>query len=344
MTISIHPPPKRSKKSIEIETLRGIACILLVAYHVIGGDPYSGLRVEDDTAWRFFNDMCAYIRMPLFAFISGYVYALYTIKKEEFPKFYLNKMRRLGLPLLSASLLFLIIANIIGTGYSRPWNEIVTIYLFSYAHFWYLQASLLIFLLMSILGYLEIIKTKKAALIMLGVAIMVNALPLSEVSVFSFNGFVYILPFFLTGMIIKRYYGSLCRYRGVAVGLSAFLMSIIILAYAEHIDLPVSMERNTVPMIVVSIVLCVTLFAMSFKNTYLAWLGGYSYAIYLFHFSQSGMRIGLEKSGVELPSIMVFLACMIAGLAVPIAMEWVFRKNRYLNFVFLGNRLRAKGS
>ena len=342
MTTPIHPAPKKHKKSLEIETLRGIACILLVSYHVIGDSPNSGLRVEDETFWRYFNELLAYIRMPLFAFISGYVYALYTIKRDDFPKFYINKLRRLGMPLLSASLMFMVISNIVNTAYSRPWLEFYNIYVFSYAHFWYLQASLLIFLVIAILGYLNLFKTKASLYLLLAISIMANALPLSEINVFSFNGFVYIFPFFITGMMVKRFDLPLAKYKHAIIGISLLLMSALILLYNNSASLSFSIERNTVPMILISMFFCIALLAGAFKNKLLAWIGGYSYAIYLFHFAQSGMRIGMEKFELDVSNSLTFLVCLITGLMIPIFMELVFRQNKYLNFVFLGNRLFRK--
>jgi peptidoglycan/LPS O-acetylase OafA/YrhL len=63
-----------SKRNIPVDTLRGLACILLVAYHVIGVTPESGLRLHDGIL-KNANELLAYIRMPLFTFLSGFVYA-----------------------------------------------------------------------------------------------------------------------------------------------------------------------------------------------------------------------------------------------------------------------------
>ena len=56
--------------NMRVETLRGLACVLLVLYHVIGIDSSTGMRVEDGPV-RWLNDGLAYLRMPLFTFLSG---------------------------------------------------------------------------------------------------------------------------------------------------------------------------------------------------------------------------------------------------------------------------------
>src|SRR6185295_5386420 len=66
------PAPAESQR---LQTLRGVACLLLVAFHAIGNHPTSGLHVADDSSFRFFANLFQYVRMPLFTFLSGFVYA-----------------------------------------------------------------------------------------------------------------------------------------------------------------------------------------------------------------------------------------------------------------------------
>ena len=65
-----------STKNLKIDTLRGLASVLLVTYHVIGTGSDSGLRIPDGEPVQLFNDSLMYLRMPLFSFLSGFVYAL----------------------------------------------------------------------------------------------------------------------------------------------------------------------------------------------------------------------------------------------------------------------------
>jgi peptidoglycan/LPS O-acetylase OafA/YrhL len=81
-------------KDNSINTLRGLACILLVAYHVIGGTPEQGLHIASGFL-RVGNDVLAYIRMPLFTFLSGYIYSLKPIGNYSSSLFLKSKARRL---------------------------------------------------------------------------------------------------------------------------------------------------------------------------------------------------------------------------------------------------------
>ncbi|MFD2015051.1 acyltransferase family protein [Vibrio olivae] len=98
-----------NKRNIKVDTLRGLACILLVAFHVIGSDASNGLRV--DTGWyREINDTFAYIRMPLFTFISGVVYA-YRPFNGDFGRFLSGKFKRVLVPMLTLGTLFAIVQS-----------------------------------------------------------------------------------------------------------------------------------------------------------------------------------------------------------------------------------------
>src|SRR6185436_8195287 len=83
-----------------------LACLLLVSYHVIGGDRDTGLRLADDHIAARINDFLALVRMPLFSFLSGMVYALRPLRGDIGP-FASGKVRRLLVPML-----------VVGTGFA----------------------------------------------------------------------------------------------------------------------------------------------------------------------------------------------------------------------------------
>src|SRR6185437_1975062 len=62
-------------ESGRVQTMRGLACLLLVAFHAIGSTGASGLHVADDSAYRLFTNLFVHVRMPVFTFLSGLVYA-----------------------------------------------------------------------------------------------------------------------------------------------------------------------------------------------------------------------------------------------------------------------------
>lgn len=65
-----------SKKNLSIETLRGIAILLVVIGHVIGSTPDGGMKIDFPHPLRYLYVWIDYIQMPLFTAIAGWVYAL----------------------------------------------------------------------------------------------------------------------------------------------------------------------------------------------------------------------------------------------------------------------------
>jgi fucose 4-O-acetylase-like acetyltransferase len=101
------------KKDSSIETLRGIAIVLVVMGHVIGYKADEGMKVAEDSFLRHLYYTFEYLRMPLFTVISGWVYALKPVSKSYFTIFTLKKCRRLLLPLIFVGGFYYIVQNLV---------------------------------------------------------------------------------------------------------------------------------------------------------------------------------------------------------------------------------------
>ena len=131
-----------------IDTLRGLACVFLVGFHVVGGDSSLGLKISDGN-FRDINDVLAYLRMPLFTFLSGLVYA-YRPFTVNFKDYATGKFRRLLIPMLVVGTIFAVLqAFVPGTNVSSyNWRFI---HIISVAHFWFIEALFTIFITIAIL-------------------------------------------------------------------------------------------------------------------------------------------------------------------------------------------------
>ncbi|MBV5298625.1 MAG: acyltransferase [Rhodoferax sp.] len=129
--------------NLQIETLRGLACLLLVAYHMVGADPGNGLHLEDGPL-RWLNDGLAYLRMPLFTFLSGLVYGMRPFAGNS-RAFLLGKTRRLLVPMLVVGTVFAVLqANIAGThAVAMPWY---LLHIQPVGHFWFVESLFWVFL------------------------------------------------------------------------------------------------------------------------------------------------------------------------------------------------------
>ena len=101
-------------------SIRGLACILVVAYHVIGDTPQAGLKVENIDV-RFIFDYLGLLKMPLFAFISGYFYAMQPLE-SHLKRFIFIKFRQLIIPMLVVGTIFAVM-KVWVSGVNTPKNK-----------------------------------------------------------------------------------------------------------------------------------------------------------------------------------------------------------------------------
>ena len=146
----------RIGRKFEIDTLRGLACLMLVAYHVVGYSANSGLRLESGFL-RDLNDLLSYFRMPLFTVLSGYVYALRPFNSNALG-FVQGKARRLLLPMLFVGTLFAITQSLV-PGANDTVDNWWLLHIIPYGHYWFVESLFLIFMLIMALEYFQLLRT-----------------------------------------------------------------------------------------------------------------------------------------------------------------------------------------
>jgi fucose 4-O-acetylase-like acetyltransferase len=321
----------------KVQVTRGIACLLLVLFHVVGGKADDGLRIADGTVARQALDVLIYIRMPLFAFISGYVYALKPLDPLAPAPFLRGKMRRLASPLLSVTTIFYLVAL---ARMPAPPAEaaagLLHAYFFSYEIYWFLQAMLLIFMILPLLERYLLGHWQGCAIAVLATfALTVPAEPLDFLSI---NGAMFLAPFFFIGITARRFIGAPTRKQ------TMLLLAILLVALALHVYTVATMpphmgaRRGTWLSLVIGGLAPLLLVANAPRIRLLARIGHASFAIFLFHiFFVVGTRLLLDRLGVHTMTVHL-LAGLIAAIAGPVLLEsaltrwWVSRR------LFLGLR------
>ena len=127
----------------DIDTLRALACISLVSFHVIGNSGSSGLKLAETHPLRMLNAILVDVRMPLFSFLSGLVFVVAGRGYADagwMRRGLLSKGRRLLVPMVCVGTLFWLMRELTGQSQQPLWSILVL----PYAHFWYLQATFLI--------------------------------------------------------------------------------------------------------------------------------------------------------------------------------------------------------
>lgn len=325
-----------SRQSLSMETLRGLACILLVAYHVVGSETSNGLRLPTEHFLHDFNDALSHLRMPLFTFISGYVYC-YRPLSGAAGRFLLGKLRRLGLPLLVVATLFALVQYLTpGTNESQAPGELWRIYLYPFAHFWFLQALLVVFALVALLEYSGVTRTTRGLLAVL-LALWVfyphrQQLP----NIFSLQQAFYLFPHFLLGVLYHRVLEARVQMQRRLTLQMLALLCLGLLTFT-----PVLNDTQTLSYLSLgfSILLLLLLAGTDVHGPILARLGAYSFAIYLLHvFFTAAMRMVLERVGVghTLPNVALGLT---AGLLGPVLVYRACRPLPWARLLLFGQSL-----
>ncbi|QNL52039.1 acyltransferase [Olivibacter sp. SDN3] len=324
-----------------IETLRGIAIILMVAGHVIGNDQRSGLKVPEDSWFRYFYYSFQYLRMPLFTVISGFVYAMKPIKEASSRKKFIDrKISRLLLPFFIAVTFLAVFQLLIpGTNNQMPLNKLWQVYVFPYAQFWFVQGIFVVFILISFLDSFGAMKAFRGWLTVFLLSVLLFYSDIVQVTFFSLDKVPFLLMFFLLGLGMKRYYHYLFSSQSLKyIGTGVFLIAVLCQQFVFFTP-----EQNThnianLLTIVVGISGAFLLILTRFYYAPLAWIGNYAYEIFLYHsFGTAGCRILLRLLGVSNLSVYFFF-CLAVGIAFPIIFRLLCNRHPLLPSILFGER------
>lgn len=318
---------QKMKRSLEVDTLRGIACVLLVLFHVVGDTPSVGLRIPEGHWLQVVNEALAYIRMPLFSFISGYVYGFRPYQGHALG-FIKGKVRRLLLPLITVGTIFAVV-QAFTPGANSAVDRWWLLHIVPVGHFWFLEALFIVFLVVILLEHFKALATPAGfALVWALSAVLFDYF--SPPNYFAAQGAVYLLPFFLAGLACKRFEigGAAARGAAAAVFICAATAAMLLPQYSE--------QGNSMAALGLGVCSAFLLLRSGWSSPQLAYVGSYSFAIYLLHvFFTAASRIVLKKMGVT-DIYVLMLAGLAAGLAGPIVSALLIGRSPSLNLWLLG--------
>ncbi len=321
-----------------LDSLRGVACILLVVFHIIGSDSAVGLGLPLDSPWSSFNVLFENLRMPLFAFLSGVVFSFRGLNKGEERVLLIGKFKRLYLPLICVGGAFLFVqAN---SGYSHVQVEAPGLgYYFSvlyYArfHYWFIHAIFLVFLFLVILS-LTVGVSRKSLLYSFFISVFLSFYIPAGIQIFSFSGFIYLLPYFLLGSLLRLYGFELSKCLK-AVLICSLLFALIGKYYMQSNYGGVG--KISIYGYLIGFSGCATLYYSGLKSSFLAYIGRYSFTIFLFHvFFLAATRVALHYMGVNSIAVHVVVALFFT-IAACIVVHKLFERYFILSWCFLGQR------
>lgn len=334
------------QKDNSIETLRGLAILLVVTGHVIWG---MNFPTESLPKYLFYT-LIEHIQMPLFAAVAGFIYVLHPLNSSTWASWLSRKTQRILIPwLLVSTLYFLIQCWAPGTNLKGNLHDILSIYYLPYSLFWYLPALFGVFCLIVIFEKIKLLKTQqnwwKVLLFCLLILWLRDIIiPSQFPDYLNFKGVIYLLPFFILGMGISRYPENVLYYKysnAIAISLSMCGLIVGQLIWFNLVEEKVNLHLNqniriwSLSYIIGTIIL---LFKYRGKliNNSLIFLGMASYSIYLFHgFGLSGARIILKQLGVQNISLL-FIASLTFGLIGPIILDWLLKPFPRISKIWLG--------
>lgn len=334
-----------ASRDVAVDSLRGVAIILMVAGHVVGASAAAGMQVAEDSGWRISFLLLEDVRMPLFTALSGFVYGLRPLRDPHgYPRLITGKVRRLLVPLAAVGTVFLVLQFLVpGTNASSDLGGLWKLFVYGTGHFWFLQAIFLIFLIVGIADALGVLSRPRNVIVAIAAA---SALAILVVipdpwAVFSVNGAIRLLPFFLLGYLFTAHAGARGSRRHAAsllIALTAVLFTVRTIEILTPVAYPDEADRALgIALGIAAISLLLTV-RERIGWAPLARLGYFSYAIYLLHvFGTAPARMALDRLGGE-SDVVVFSASLIAGLALPVLVEVTAGRIRWVSWTFLGQK------
>ena len=318
------PPRIDPLESARVQTLRGIACLLLVAFHAIGSSSASGLHVADSSVYRHFTNLFVHIRMPLFTFLSGLVYAYRPLRPEQVLEFSGKKLRRLGVPLIVATTV-LYTLHLVTDHRVPPASQAWTIYLFPYWHLWFVQALLLVFVVVIAFESLGALSTFRQFLLVFALSLVLYSGGLFEGhEILGLNNATYLLPFFLAGLAAHRYRDVLQTPRALTLTLVCLIWSqgwhsyIVLTRTLPPID-PVA-HRSALNLLI-GISASLSALQLLPRLRFLGKIGGSSYPIYLYHPVFVAAALSAIATRIPLPTSLLFVLAGTVGIMGPMLLE-----------------------
>lgn len=190
-------------KDQTIETLRGLAIVLVVAGYIIQAEVARGVESTFLSGLKSFYYFLKPVRMPLFTVISAYLYASSPATQETVRKLVTGKARRILIPFVFVSAIqyvFFSVFHVEELALSRIWY----IYLQPFHQFWFLLAIFWIFVIVGFLDSKKALDTKEKWLGWLALSFATHIL-FEPPRLLSIQGVNYLFPFFLMGYGFRRY-------------------------------------------------------------------------------------------------------------------------------------------
>lgn len=324
-----------SRKYFTLEIVRAFTIILVVIGHY-----------TPDNAPLWYDTLIKVIytfHMPTFLFISGFLY-MHTRKEETYISFLFKKVKRLLIPYFVTSIIIITI-KLIMSGNAYLENPVTIdsyyeiLFLPSAGYFlWFVIALWWMFVI------LPFFKTRKYRLVLFLGSIILAFIPIEFTRIFCLEEFKNMFLFFMLGVTVCDYKDKsesvMTRYSHSYIPL--ILFSLFTYLYLTGICYECKYFLPFLGIIVIlqsaNILECSK--QVKLKNAMFS-IASSSYIIYLFHTTFEGFAKScvVKLQGLVLPDntisfIISSFVVILLGLIGPIILHCIFKKSRFLCFLF----------
>lgn len=314
-----------------VDSLKAYSCLLVVFGHVIFGIQNMG-GIAQPTFAPYLKDFIWTFHVPLFMFLSGFVYRLtgeWKGKKTRW-RFILHKAVNLGVPYFVFSILYILINSMVpGTNFSHSTQEILYLWKTPAAQYWFLRTLFLLFVIYAVLSrFLSSVWITAILTALSCVYKLFPDLPFPSIG----NIVLWAFPFGFGVCLasLDRFCFSGVKAAAVIAGHLALEAVCLLTGISGQ---PVIIEIEQAAGIIASITLVSLLVKNARIEKFLLYINRYSFPIYLLHtFFTAGVRIALQKVGMHSYGIHV-AAGMLVGVVCPLLIAIVMEKTGWMNIV-----------
>lgn len=320
-----------------IDYTKAFACILVVIGHLLQGLKKAGIQ-WNNTLYQYIDTFIYLFHMPLFMFLSGYLYSKTTKidSIKDYFKFIKKKAINLGIPFVFFYMIHIVINIIFSKSVNTKFGieEISQIFIKPIAPFWFLYALFFIFLLIPII---EKLSKKNRNIVLLITLVLYVIHSWIRTNIYALDIFMQYSFYFYLGVFISN------KKNQIICGINQILNIILYIVVATlYYFLNIYIKDELINRILVMLIAVIGIFAASkafyktelFDKKIYNIICKYNFQIYLLHtIFCAGTRIILNNLNIY-NFYIHFIFGTLTGIVGPIIVGIIAEKNSYIDIIF----------
>ncbi|MFT3886588.1 MAG: acyltransferase [Arachnia sp.] len=342
-------PAPGGGRDLSIQSLRGIVLILMVLYHVSESGPAGGALTAQSSWWNVVMKLLGDVRMPMFAVLSGYVYALRPISSwSQYPNLVRGKFKRLLVPFLVVGTIYFLWQMVgPGDGIKTELSGLPHFWLYADVDpYWFLQAIMWCFLavgVLDILGWLNPLSRWTAVWVAVTAAYVLLNVQLDD-GLLNYGRGLWLFGPFLLGVGFKRFSTPAFERRMLPWAAGGFVVFFALRVVVRYDLLPqliaVTPQLDRLTKSIVGYLAIFVLFALRkvLENKLLSTIGLYSFGVYILHNWAISFGMGvMPRIGIDNAWIRTAIGLPLA-IALPIWVERTFARYPWVSWPIFGQK------